>query len=279
MSKQKPAGSPRQIKGTAWRKSEAGTSHLQGRIKAPLCGEQGQTRRQTAGTEKRGEATQRVGAGSEEPEKGNRPKPQAQGCCAAGEPGLGAAAPRKRLHGHGGESCRGAGAPAARSGGRGAEGRGRRQLLGQGKAARPPGLPGAARGARVRAVTAHSDLPPLPEERPRRRRPCPPRSAPPRCEMAAPPPRGALPRTAAWRPPARFPACLPGKSGGRRRLLFRVPARPHRRRCGEGCAQRRPPARVPWAAPRLLPHQAPGLGPAPPGGETPVAAAPCRFLG
>lgn len=64
--------------------------------------------------------------------------------------------------------------------------------------------------------------------------------------MAAPPPRGALPRTAAWRTPARlpacFPACLPGKSGGRRRLLFRVPARPHRRRRGEGCAQRRPPA-------------------------------------
>lgn len=38
-----------------------------------------------------------------------------------------------------------------------------------------------------------------------------------------------------------LPACLPGKSGGRQRLLFRVPARPHRR--GDGCAHQRP-----WAA-------------------------------
>lgn len=140
----------------------------------------------------------------------------------------------------------------------GLRGRGRRQPLGQGKAARPPGLPGAVRGAQVRAVTAHSDFPPLAEERPRRRRrrrrPRPPRSAPPRREMAAPPPpRGALPRTAAWRPPACLLPCLPvcrgsqadggGSSSGCRPALIAAAAR-------RGAAQRRPPA--PLGRPRGL---------------------------
>lgn len=242
----KSAESLRQIKGRIWRKNKAGTSPNS--WKAPLCGERGL----------KSGARPRKGWGRVWRSRGR----DTAWRCAAGEPKPGAVAPCKDLHGHGGESPPGPGAPETRSGECGAEARGR-------PPAGPPRSPRrGAGGDRTQTLSS-----PRPRSGPAT---APARLAPPRAKWRRRRRRPAEPYQELQhgaRLLTRPPACLPGKSGGRR-LLFRVPARPHRRPWWGGGGGRGPStARPPAPLGRLR-----GLCPAgsPPGGRRlgrPVPAA------
>lgn len=184
-------------------------------------------------------------------EKGDGLKPHPPGCCEAGEPKLGAVAPFQQLHGRGKGWWWGGSHATGRQNAAWSSGE-RPPPAPQAGEGRPPAHraspergagAGGDRTQRLSALRRGAAPPPPPAS-------LPPRSAPPRNGGGAAAPRS-LTKNCSMAPACLlFPACLPGKSGGRRSLLFRVPARPHRRPRGEGCAKCRPPARTPWAAPR-----------------------------